>query len=224
MTIQQIPVQASVMLSESENGWVRGNEIRLDDIRQESVLTDKKNQTEEPAQPVNPEPDETLKKAAYDEGFRAGEIAARNSMNEELEQLRKIVSEVQTYLPVAVKELEDPLMEITQKMCAIVLGVSSFDSELFREAMLEKLREMLARLIEQKRIVIEMNPDSLLLIEKNDLFSNFNTDAVPELILLPDKRLKPGECIIKSEDFLIDGTFSGQTEHIISQLVDEVIA
>lgn len=221
MTIQQIPIKSSVVLSEAENGWVRGSDIRLEDLQQQSSPKPKEQKIGEQAGLVNPLQEEAVKKAAYDEGFRAGQEAARNSMTDELEQLRKIVNEVQVYSQIAMKELEEPLLEITQKMSAIVLGVSSFDSESFREAMLEKLREMLAKLIEQKRIVVELNPDSLLLIQKNDLFSEFNSETVPELILLPDKNLKPGECIVKSEDFLIDGTFAGQTEHIISQLVNE---
>ena len=65
-------------------------------------------------------------------------------------------------------------------------------------------------------INIKVNPDFIKLLQDKKL----NIDSIePQIInLTPDESLKPGECIIESDDHIIDAKFQTQISHIINQI------
>ncbi|MGH1364984.1 MAG: FliH/SctL family protein [Calditrichia bacterium] len=223
MTIHTLQLKETVPDFRANRDWIAGDKIQLEDLERADKHHDSRDSalTGNSSTGAGGVDSDELRKQAYEEGFRIGQEAGRKALEEEVEQLRETVSSLSSVFPEALNELENPLLDIAKRLAAIVLGVSAFDSDLFHKAMLEKLREMIGRLAGQKRFVLELNPDTLLLIDKHKLFASLSETAIPEVVMLPDKRLKPGECIIKTEDFLIDGTFGNQTDFLVEQLITE---
>ncbi len=74
-------------------------------------------------------------------------------------------------------------------------------------------------MLDQSKVVIELNPDLLSVMNSNEFFQETNMQRRPEVSFIGNRNLKPGECLVKAPDFYVDGTFSSQLDHIVEQLL-----
>jgi len=75
----------------------------------------------------------------------------------------------------------------------------------------------LYEVVDQHKIIIEVNPSHLKQMADTDLTESLNLPNQMELNVVGNSRLKPGEAEIRTEDYYIDGSYKGQISHLNEQ-------
>ena len=95
-------------------------------------------------------------------------------------------------------------------------GILKIALQCYTKTIQLKLDKYCNELANQSTINIKVNPEFIKLLQNNELTIDSNE---PQLInLIPDEALKPVECIIDSDDHIIDAKFQTQISQIINQI------
>jgi flagellar biosynthesis/type III secretory pathway protein FliH len=79
---------------------------------------------------------------------------------------------------------------------------------------------VLQETISQTRAVIQINPDQINYITREDIIAKLNFPQKGNLRFIPNPQLQPGECKLETEEYLVDGTFTTQLENIRQALLE----
>ena len=160
-----------------------------------------------------------------EESFRAGYDEGQQSVIQEAKRRADATRiEIQAlelkYLE-AIEEIELPLLELAKKMAEKVLGMELSISEDKEKILFENLRKMLYEVIDQNKVMVEVNPEHLATLEKRDLKKELNLPEKMEMSYIAGQELQSGEARIQTEDYSIDGTYENQFRNLHEQLKNE---
>ncbi len=99
-------------------------------------------------------------------------------------------------------------------MAAEVLTMDLNLKEDADRVLFERLRKMLYQVIDQNKVMVHVNPKHLQQIDPEQVAQNLKIPKKIQLNFMADNNLKKGELIVESEDYIIDGTFDNQLEHL----------
>ena len=157
---------------------------------------------------------------AYQEGFTACKRSMKTENDAEIQTKIKVLDAFKNNLEVEIKNslanIHQPIMNISSKIAEKILESELKSSEKIIKTIQLKLDNYCNELANQSTINIKVHPDYIKLLQDKEL----NIDSIePQIInLTPDESLKPGECIIESDDHIIDAKFQTQISHIINQI------
>lgn len=162
---------------------------------------------------------------AREESFRAGYDEGQQSMIQEskrrTEAMRIEIQSMELKYLEAIEKIEVPLLALAKKMAEKVLGMELSLNEEKEKILFENLRKMLYEVIDQNKVIIEVNPEHLAALEKRNLKQDLNLPKKMEMSYIAGQELLPGEARIQTEDFTIDGTYENQFQHLHEQLKNE---
>ncbi len=164
---------------------------------------------------------------AREESFQAGLEEGRElGMQEagrDMEDLRALVAAIQDQYQHGVENLREPFLQLVHRVAEAVLGFSIRRFEGAEEMLKSRLQRFFYALVEQSRVMIEVNPQHLSWLENGAETRELGAPGAMEVKFVANPRLGPGECLVKSENFLGDGTIAGQLEHLLEQFQTEEI-
>ena len=162
---------------------------------------------------------------AREESFRAGYDEGQQSMIQEAqrrtESMRIEIQSMELKYLEAIEQIEEPLLQIAKKMTEKILGTQLSITEDMDKVLFDNLRKMLYEVVDQNKVMIQVNPEQLQVLEKKDLVKELNLSKNVELSYSAGSDLRRGEARIQSEDFFVDGTFDNQIEQLSDNMKDE---
>jgi len=160
---------------------------------------------------------ESLKKAAYEEGYRAG---FEKGKEEGLNELRKAVEKLEELfvnLSSEVSKRKEELFEnIEAEMVELVIALTEkvVCKEVENKEAIENIvRKALQLVGEEKKIVVHLHPDDLDLIKGNGFKGNGSS-----LDLIPDEGIIKGGCIIEAGKKVVDARLETRLEEMVEVL------
>ncbi len=155
---------------------------------------------------------------AREESFRVGyEEGQKSVLSEAQKRVDTMKIEMQSmelkYLE-AIEKVEGPLLALSKKMASMVLGMDLNLTENADQVLFERLRKMMYEVIDQNKVIIQVNPEQLADINPDQLAQELNLPPKMQLSFLGKDTLKKGEAVLETEDFHVDGTFAGQVEQL----------
>ncbi len=162
---------------------------------------------------------------AREDSFRAGYEEGRQSiMGEAQKRIEAMNIEMQAmeikYLE-AIEKIEGPLLAISKRMAEEIISIALKLPEAAEQSLYERLRKMLYEIIDQNKVIVEINPELLKNFDSEQIKDTMGMPPKMELNFIGREDLQKGEVIINSEDYYIDGRFKSQIEDIHDQLANE---
>ena len=162
---------------------------------------------------------------AREESFRAGYDEGQQSMIQEAqrrtEAMRIEIQSMELKYLEAIEQIEEPLLQISKKMTEKILGMQLSITEDMDKILFENLRKMLYEVVDQNKVLIQVNPEQLQKLEKKDLVQELNLSKNIELSYAAGNDLRRGEARLQSEDYFIDGSYDNQIQQLSDNMKDE---
>jgi len=151
---------------------------------------------------------------AYQAGYQEGQNIAKSEARKQFGQLstdfNNNIQSIHTEFKDTIESLAGPMLKLT-------LGISeqliqrelTFDGRA-NEILLLQIRRMLNETVSQTRAVIQVNTSQLDWITGSDILKTLHVPQKDNLRFIPNPQLKPGECKLETEDYLVDSTITTQ--------------
>ncbi|UGQ47969.1 FliH/SctL family protein [Massilia endophytica] len=127
--------------------------------------------------------------AGYGEGFARGDQEARAALAQAHQRLEALAAALERQLDAGLTIQEDLSVALAFEVASQLVG----EALVSREAVLARVRSVLARTRERERLVIRLHPDDLALVEEAPLSAASPSGA--RLDWIADPALGPGDCI-----------------------------
>ena len=170
---------------------------------------------------------ESIRKAAYEEGFSKGkeegyatglaqgETAGKKKIDAEVAKLGQIIKALMEPIEPQQQEIESALLVLIEKVCQIILRRElSINSDCVRELLVEALAFLKTGSANMK---IYLNQQDHQLISE---YLQSLPDYHDGWQLVPHRNLSPGGCIIERGDSTVDATIDTRFKAVTKQLYD----
>jgi flagellar assembly protein FliH len=161
---------------------------------------------------------------AFQMGFEEGKDAGRRETEArfatKLKNFTNLTETLSKGFEKALSELDRPLLDLAFKIAEKILGNTLHVDEQANHLLIARMHGILDSLVEQTKVIIYLNPDQYDWIanggsrSEDQFFNNHVTFKY-------DVKLKPGECLVESDNFVIDGTIDKQLEDLRTQMLVE---
>lgn len=156
-------------------------------------------------------------------GFEEGQSSSFQEANKKVDAMRIELQAIEIKYLETIEQIENPLLDLSKRMAQEVLGMELKHRTDYDEILKERLRKMLYEVVDQHKLIIEVNPSHLKQMADTNLNEALNTPAQMELNVVGNRGLKPGEAKIRTEDYSIDGTYKEQLSHLNEQFKNRMI-
>jgi len=106
------------------------------------------------------------------------------------------------------------LLALSKKMASMVLGMDLNLKENADQVLFERLRKMMYEVIDQNKVIIQVNHEQFADIDPEQLARELNLPSKMQISFKAGDSLQKGEALLETEDFHVDGTFAGQVEQL----------
>lgn len=161
---------------------------------------------------------------AYQAGFEEGQQIARN---EAAKQFTQSTTEFSLTIQSIHEEFKNVVEKLTDPVLALAFGAAEKivkrDLEMdgkSEEILLAQVQRVLNETATQTKAVIQVNSEQLSYITGVDVLKQLNVPHNGSLRFIPNPQLGPGECLLETEDYLVDGTIHTQLAILEKALKD----
>jgi len=158
---------------------------------------------------------------SFQAGFDEGKERGYSDASEDNEALKQQLSSLEDHYKQSMMKLEIPLLQLARAVAEKII-LREIDNGLDTdEIIVENVRKGLEEVIDENNVVIRLDPDQMQAFSKKNIKKDMNIQGKMDVNLVGDKNLKKGEAVVESENYIIDGTYSAQLEHIQDQMIKE---
>ena len=161
---------------------------------------------------------------AYQAGFDEGQAIAKA---EAQKQFAMLTQEFQNNIVSMRNEFGDTFDHLTPRiiLMAKILAQKLLNRELTLpdkadEILLTQIHRVLQETLSQTKIDIHVNSSQMDWITGNQILKQLNAVGEGNLRFFPNPSLKPGECKIETEDYLVDSTINAQLDVLETALLE----
>lgn len=167
---------------------------------------------------INNERDSAFKQG-YEDGTQAVSQDARNLMQRLPREFAAMTADIKDQIDVELKKLRDPLLGFSLAVAGQLIGKQLELPENQQEMLLKNINEFLDKVRTQTKVIVRVNPEQIDWIIKEDSVHAMNGTVKDNIRFIRDPMLKPGECVLETEDFNIEGIVEKQLHSLKDQLL-----
>ncbi len=166
---------------------------------------------------------ENERQVAFQQGYQDGTEAvvkdARTLTQTLPVRYSQMTESIKDQLNEELKRLREPLLDFAIGVAAELLGSKLTVEEHQQQLLTKNISEFLDKVRTQTRILIRVNPEQLDWVTRSDVVSLMNASVKDHVRFLRDPDLNPGECILETEDFNVEGIVNKQLRSLREQLL-----
>lgn len=159
--------------------------------------------------------------AGYDEGKEAGKIESNLKLTDMGEEYSTIIDSIRAEYDKALEHMNGPLVDLSIRIAEKIIGTELKQKENMKLFLSKKIQELLKDIKDQNNITIHINPSKMGWASENDMYSEFNILKENNINFVNDNRLRPGECLLETDEYLIDNTIKHQLELLGQHMLEE---
>jgi flagellar assembly protein FliH len=160
-----------------------------------------------------------IEKEAYEKGFAQGEKSGvelgQKRLEAVIDQLKKLVKEIGRQRERLHKTFEKEMLDL---VLSVARKVVHREVEQNQEVILSTLRESLRSLVDQRKVIVHLNPVDYQHILTPSESSQAILDETEGLKLIKDPSIARGGCYLETSFGDIDATIESQFERIVSSV------
>lgn len=157
---------------------------------------------------------------SFQAGYEEGKESSMQLAERRIEEIRQEMKELEKQYQENIKKIDVPLLNLAKKMALVILDTELKMREDHDEILMKQLRKMLYEVIDQSQVMIRVNAQQQTAVESDVLKQKLNLPSNMEITTVVDPDLKPGEAVVQTENYYVDGTFANQVDEIAEQLRD----
>lgn len=161
---------------------------------------------------------QTARQEAFQMGFEEGQQAVEKKYLQAIEllprQLAQAVNHLQAQYQETISSLEQPLVNLTLQLVDKILKCHLTIEDNQVQLLKNQVRYFLQQVQDAERITIYLSPSQMPYTRQ----PNFLDTIGCKVNFSEDAQLQPGECLVETPEFMIDGTIQGQLEQLARQL------
>jgi len=180
-------------------------------IDKEKILSDRIKVLEEELQ--------RTREDSFQAGYQEGKIQGTQEAKKQIDDLKILIKSFEKQYTNALTKMEIPLLKLAKKMAAKVISIDLDNSAELDSVLMEKLKKLLREIVDQVRVLVEVNPIHLEWLESPGIENELNSPKSMEINFIGNEKFQPGECKIYTEGYHIDETYETKLNQIEQQLL-----
>jgi flagellar assembly protein FliH len=210
----------NIHLNNSEPELVSTDEIFADNLDEvldsdEQIITKLKNRIFTLEVTVEKVREESFH-AGFQEGKKTTEAELRQQMETMPAEFTRLTQSLQEQYGDAIRKMEIPILRMAFKIAQKIIGDQIEADKKQNEFLKNQIRRFLEIITDNGKVTIFVHPQQLSWIGHQQLKDG--TSFTGNIIFKPNSNLKPGECLLETDEYIVDGTILGQLERIEKQL------
>ena len=170
---------------------------------------------------------EQTRENAFQAGYEEGRNSSLNDMKSRIKELSSDFTQMVQGLDKQYKILfnlqEKTLLSLSLRIAEKILHEELSHKKEITEYLAKMLKKILMEMMEQKKITVSLNPDWLKEFNRDEFMAHIDLPLHDKIQYIDDDKLRPGECLVESEDFFIDATLDHQFKLMKNHLQQEFL-
>ena len=158
--------------------------------------------------------------AGYQEGQNTAKAEARKQFNQMNVEFSSNINAIHTEFDDKLEHLSEPLLKLALGAAEKVIQRELSIDDRANEILLDQVRRVLNETVTQTRAVVQVNVSQLEWITGSAILKSLNAPQKGNLRFIPNPELRPGECKLETEDYLIDSTIRAQLDNMEKVLIE----
>ena len=164
---------------------------------------------------------------AFQAGYEEGRNSSLNDMESRIKELSSDFTQMVQGLDEQYKILfnlqEKILLKLSLRIAEKILYEELSHKKEITDYLVKMLKKILMEMMEQKKITVSLNPDWLKEFKRDEFLNHIDLPLHEKIQFIEDDKLHPGECLVESEDFIIDATLNHQFKLMEDHLKQEYL-
>lgn len=156
---------------------------------------------------------------SFQAGYQEGKDQGIQEAKRQITDYKMLIKSFEQEYASSIVKMEAPLLRLAKKMAEKVIGIDLDSTAELDSILMERLKKLLYEVMDQVKVIIIVNPVHLEWLESPGIEKELNTPKTMEISFIGDEKLSPGECIINTEEYYIDETYSTKLDRLAQNLM-----
>lgn len=148
------------------------------------------------------------------EGQRIAEAEAQKKFNHSTQEFSKTVHTIHNEFTTVIEKLAEPVLHLALGAAERIVQRELTLDDHSNQVLIAQVQRILNETATQTRAVIQVNSAQLEWITGSEVLNQLNIPQKGNLRFIPNPKLGPGECLLETEDYLVDGTIHSQLNQL----------
>ncbi len=156
--------------------------------------------------------------AGYDEGQKITLGEAQKQFSQMTQEFTQNLHSLHADFTETIDHLTEPIIKLSMGAAEKLIERELNQGDVAKEILLTQVKRVLNETISQTRATVHVNTSQLEWITGTNILNSLNLPKNSNLRFIPNPTIKPGECKLETEDFLVDSTIHAQLENLAKVL------
>lgn len=206
----------SVQGQDGNGSWNRVDTTFLNDNKKVIILEKQIQELESALQNAREE--------AFQAGFEEGKEAAKIESKKELKSISgefgSTIQSLKVQYDQDLERMDQPLLNLAMKIAEKIIGVELHDTNKYNGFLIKQIKQLLKEAVDQNKITIYMNPNQIDCLSTGETLKELRSASKASVGFVGDNKLKPGECVLETENFIAEGIWSRQLDNLEKQILE----
>lgn len=157
--------------------------------------------------------------AGFNEGRNAGYDEVKKQIDDMAVEFSAMIRSMKEQYDRSLENMNEPLLELAMKIAEKIIGKELQVTHTYDQVLIDQIKRMLNKVISQNHITIRVNPVCMDWINKDHILNELNVSQKTEVNFVSDEKLFAGECVLETEDFVLDGLLSRQISNVRDKIL-----
>jgi len=157
--------------------------------------------------------------AGFKEGQSAGGDKVKKQFEDIAEEFAAVTRSMRDQYDRSLENMNEPLLELAMKIAEKIIGKELQFTQSGDQVLIDQIKKMLNKVVNQNSITIRVNPNFLEWVKKDQIHDELNNSHRAGVNFISDDNLVPGDCILETEDYILDGLLSRQMSNVRDKIL-----
>lgn len=158
--------------------------------------------------------------AGFEEGQETAELESKKELKNISDEFGYTIQSLRVQYDQALERIDQPLLKLAMKIAEKIIGIELHNTNRYNEFLIEQIKRFLKEAVDQNKITFYMNPNQIDYISKVETLKELRSASKASIGFVGDNKLKPGECILETENFIVEGVWSRQLDNLEKQILE----
>lgn len=157
--------------------------------------------------------------AGYEEGKETTLAETKRQIEDLSEEFMAMIRSLKAQFSQVLGKMNKPLVKMAIKVAENIIGREIKTEDDYYEILRRRIKQLLIEAADQSKITIHINPNQLDWVTGTKILDSFQMPSNAEINFIKDNEIKAGECLLESEEYILEGSLSRQLENLEKQVL-----
>jgi len=157
--------------------------------------------------------------AGYEEGKETTLTETKRQIEDLSEEFVAMIHSLKEQFSRVLGKMNKPLVKMAMKVAENIIGREIQSESDYYDILRRRIKQLLIEAADQSKITIHINPNQLDWVTGTEILDSFQMPSNAEINFIKDNEIKAGECLLESEEYILEGALSRQLENLEKQVL-----